>query len=522
MKEIDIFDFNDDDINNIVYSVPVKLIIRTASFEDAKRRLTISKTRSTISFQNVTFNNEVSINVDDGIDQEISISFHNCFIDSFSSFALKSKDLSISLSGCIVKHFKSQNVDLKSIRINNCFGTFFLSQLKYCFISYTEENIFVRDWYRKSPIEEILSYKTNFYLSEIENINIYGSEIDDERREELLKQHKNFYPDNNPRNKKIIIKKLLTDIEKAMLNLNVSLTYQVPGVHKNTSLRNLPLNSISITGRSEGEISIENCKIDSVYIRNFSPKGFFTLYNIETRGLSKGKFEVNNSNLDNTWFNSVKLNQYFIVFFKSSFINTKFYSTIFPSTKELLSNSLSSIENIHYPNKKSEERAYNRDMYELFLELKQAFEKRGNIFESQKMKAVAQDFLYKVESNNLLKSDFWNNKFILLLNRISNFHGVSLRNAFLWIIGFILLFHWLNVLSYKSYYLTFNSWEEMYNIFNYTKRYVFVLANPVHRVSSLAPADEITGYTYLISFSSRLVVGYLYYQFIAAFRRFGK
>lgn len=522
MKEIDIFNYNNDDIKDVVYSVPVKLIIRQTSFEDALRLRTISSTRSTISFQNITFNSEVSINVDEGIDHEISISFHNCFIDSFSSFALVSKDLTISLSGCIVKHFKSQDVDLRSIRINNCFGTFFLSKMKYCFISYTEENIFVRDWYEKSPIEDILSFKTNFYLTEIENINIYGSEIDSERRTELLKHHKSFYPDNNPLHNKVVLKKLLTDKEKSLLNINVSLTFELPTIHKSSSIRNLPLNSISLTGRSEGEISVENCKINDVYIRNFSSKGDFTLYNLATRGIKKGKFEVHNSNLDNTWFNSVELNRYFIVFFKSSFVNTKFSSTIFPTTKELLDSSLSSVENIHYPDKKSDKRAYNRDMYELFLELKQAFEKRGNFFEAQKMKAVAHDFLNKITSSNAGKSEFWNSTFILGLNKISNFHGVSVRNAFLLIIASFFLFHWLNVLSFESYHFSLKSADEMWKIFKKTFKYIFVIANPAHKVSSLAPEGEITAYTYAVSFFSRIAVGYLYYQFIAAFRRFGK
>lgn len=522
MKEIDVFNYSDAEVENCSYNVPVKLVIRKTSYETAKKALKIHKNRSTIAFQNVAFNSEVSINVDEGIDQDISISFHNCFVDSFSSFALESENVSLSFGGCIVKHFNAQNVPLKAVQFNNCFGTFFLVNLKSCNISYTEENIFIRDWYKKAPLDQILSHKTSFYITNVENINVYGSEIEGDRRAELLKNHKHFYLDNNPLLKKIKLKKLLTDKEKKMLNLNISLTYNPTSQHLKTSVRNLPLNAISLTGKAEGEIVIEDCKIDNVFIRDFSPKVDFTLYNIETRGFSKGKFEVHNSNLDNTWFNSVKLNQYFIVFFKSSFINTKFYSTIFPSTKELLASSLSSIENIHYPDKKSEKSEYNRDMYELFLELKQAFEKRGNVFEGQKMKAVAQDFLIKTESNNLFKSDFWNNKFILLLNRISNFHGVSVRNAFLWIIGFVLLFHWLNVLSFKSYYLTFNSWEEMWHIFNQTKRYVFALANPAHRVSSLAPAGEITGYTYAFSFLSRIVVGYLYYQFVAAFRRFGK
>ena len=523
MKEIDVFNYNDTDVINCIYNVPVKFIINKTSYENAKKQLKISKNRSTIAFENVTFNSEVSIHSDDGIDQEISISFHCSFIDSFSSFALKSDNVSLSFGSCIVKHFNAQNVPLKSIQFNNCFGNFFLVNLKSCQVSYTEENIFIRDWYKKAPLDQIISFKTNFYLTNVEKVNIYGNEVKDDRRLTLLKHHKHFYLDDNPLVKKPRLRMLLTDEEKLKLNLNISLTYDTQSNHLKTTIKNLLLNSIQLTGKTNGEIVIEDCKIDNVFFRNFSPKEDFTLYNLETRSKIKGKFEVHNSNLDNTWFNSVKLNQYFIVFFKSSFINTKFYSTIFPSTKELLnSNSLSSIENIHYPDKKTNKSAYNRDMYELFLELKQTLEKRGNVFEAQKMKSIAHSFLNKITTSKIWKSEFWDSTLILFLNRISNFHGVSPRNSILLIIGFILLFHWLTVLSYKSYYLTFNSWEEVLGIIDNTKRYIFVLANPTHRISSLVPNGEITGYTYMVSFFSRIVVGYLYYQFIAAFRRFGK
>jgi hypothetical protein len=528
MKEIDIFNYNDADVKDCSYNVPVKLVIRKTSYEAAKKTHKIHKNRSTIGFHNVAFNSEVSLNVDEGIDQDISIDFFRCFIDSFSPFALESKNVSLYFGGCLVDNFVARDVDLKSVKFNNCFGTYFLINLKTCDISYTEENIFIREWLqllsisRFDSLDKILSYKTSFHITDVEKINFYGNEIDDERRSELLTDSNHFYLDRNPINT-LRKKMLLSKEQKLNLNLSINLTYKAEYVHQKTTVRNLMLNALSLNGKTDGELVIEDCKIDNVFIRNFSPKARFTLYNIETRGLDKGKFEVHNSNLDNTSFNAVRLNKYFIVFFKSSFINTTFYSTIFPSTKQLLnSNTLSSIENIHYPDKKSEKRSYNRDMYELFLELKQTLEKRGNVFEAQKMKAVAQDFLIKIESNNVLKSDFWNNKFILLLNRASNFHGLSVRNAFWWIIVFALFFHWLNVLSFKSYSLGFNSWDEMWGIFNQTKRYVFAIANPAHRVSSLAPVSEITGYTYAFSFLSRIVVGYLYYQFVAAFRRFGK
>jgi hypothetical protein len=572
MKEIDIFKYNSKDISNCSYDVPVKLVIRKFSYELAKKLLKIKKNQSTIYFDNVIFKKEVSLNFDEGVEEEITISFGGCFIDSFNSFAVTSKNITFTFFNCINNHFISKNKNVKAIQINNSFGTYFISNTENLRISFTENNIVARDWHNKNTSKKILSQKTRFHIEDVEKTNISGSELTKERKIELLRLQESFYPEETKvkgkyRFKRLLsdeeksvlkesfteselkktkvseylkdykifyaeepyqkwkykLKRLLTDEEKLLLDITIDLKYSAEFNHEITRVQTLPLRALSLSGKPKGEISIEDSKIDNIYIRNFSPKTDFTLYNIEPRTTEESKFEVHDSNMDNTWFNSVKLKSYFVVFHKSSFVNTKFYSTIFPPIKDLLnSNKISSVKNIHYPDQKSNKIAFNRDMYELFLELKQAFEKRGNIFEAQKMKAVAHDFLFKIEGNNFVKSDFWNNKAVLLLNRLSNFHGISIRNAIISIVMIVFLFQWLNILSFKSYVLGFNSWVEVWNIFWNTKRYMFAIANPTHRISSLAPESELTGYTYMISFLSRIFIGYVYYQFIAAFRRFGK
>lgn len=161
-------------------------------------------------------------------------------------------------------------------------------------------------------------------------------------------------------------------------------------------------------------------------------------------------------------------------------------------------------------------------MYELFLELKQTFDRRGNVYESQKMKAVSQDFLFKLSTYNPFRSSFYNDTLVLILNRLSNFHGISIRNAFLWISFTILVFYGFILVSYESHVFGFNSFEESKKIFLDNIKYLFVIANPTHRISAIATDNEITNYTYAVSFFSRIFVGYAYYQFIATFRRFGK
>lgn len=522
--EIDIFNTNPEDISNTIYNIPVKLILKKDSYRIWKNKLFINKHRATIYFENVVFNSEVSIHLDEGIDDyEISLNFRNCFIDSFRANLLESSKVRIFISNCISDNFVSDTPLLKSIDINNSFGTYFISNSNKVNISFTEDNIRVRDWYKKNSLDTIISYKTSFYLKDIKQVLFSGKQVVGERKVELLKFHKSFYFDwLSKRNDKNGLRLLLSDEQKRKLNISLDLKYTLGFGHIKTIIQNMILNSLSISGKSESEITIEDCSIENIYLRKFLPKSDFTLYNINSLN-PKGKFEVHNSNLDNTWFNSVNLNNYFVVFHKSSFINAKFSSTVFPSIKELLdSNTFSSVENIHYPDEIKNPTSFNRNMYELFLELKQAFQKRGNSFEAKKMQAVAHEFLYKIEDWRINKSDFWNNKFVLGVNRLSNFHGISIRNAFFFSFLTILLFHTLNIISFKSVEFGYQNWEDFTGIINSNIHYIFSIANPTHRISSIAPSKELTGCTYMISFFSRIFVGFSFYQFIAAFRRFGK
>lgn len=364
MKEIDIFNYDSNDVKDKIYNEPVKLVINKSSYNDDSKKVKVRKP-STISFQNVMFNSEVSVYKDDGFDDEIVVNFFNCSIDSFTDFALTSKNAHLFFGGCLILDLRLQSKRLKSVKFNNCFGTFFINNIHRVDIVYTESNIYIKDWVKSIPtkekLKELLSYKTSFHLEDIENINFFCSEIGEEKRDELAinkvlrtsGKFKNFLIDRFER-KKSRLRRYLSIEEKSYLNLNLNIGYSVDFKHKKTKVGNALLNSFSLSGKARGEVIIENCKIDNVFLRGFSPKDDFLIYNLQARLSEKGKFEINNCNLDNTRFRLVNLHQYFVVFHKSSFVNTVFYSTIFPSIDELVnSNNISSLENIHYPEKKT-------------------------------------------------------------------------------------------------------------------------------------------------------------------------
>src|SRR5690606_1454309 len=110
--------------------------------------------------------------------------------------------------------------------------------------------------------------------------------------------------------------------------------------------------------------------IDNIYIHNFTADQNFRLFQVKSYAQKSGNFEIHKSFLDETWFYGVRFDSYNIVsFYRSNLANTKFTSTVFQS-KGLDYEVFKSLKNVHYPNEKND--SYQRDQYELFLQLKMA------------------------------------------------------------------------------------------------------------------------------------------------------
>jgi hypothetical protein len=224
----------------------------------------------------------------------------------------------------VARIFKTQTGNLNLIKVNNSFGNFFIDGAAKAEICFTEENISMNDWFSnlkiKSKLNELLKYKTTFHLDNVQVANIYGRQVKQNRKITLLEENKlkfnQRYVGMFHEKRLLGVKRYLTSEEKELLNINIKISFDQAFKTKKTVIRNLFLNTIELRGRSEGSIAIENCKINEIYIKNFSPKLEFLLYNIQSF-TKRGKFEIQDSNLDNTWFNSVKLKDYFIVFNRS-------------------------------------------------------------------------------------------------------------------------------------------------------------------------------------------------------------
>lgn len=490
-----------------IYSDPVRIRIDKTSFDKASLpRIGFNS----LSFENCTFHSEVSISTEGELDKDFHVHFSGCLIDSFTSLIEEDK-LKLIFSNNVVKHFVSKS-KLSYLSISNCLGIFFIENCKNLTIGYEPDNIRYRIWKRIAAIKQnIFETKTAFYLDKNSSTTIHFE------KRNINKKLKTPYL-RGDRYQSIIDYNVLyipSDYELEKMDISFSLKFNEDIEQKETFIKNAQLRSLTLSGELKGRLNIENLIAENIFIHGLNSSGIFNFMNVKCKdSFSKsGKFEIHKSLLQNTWFYGVRFDTFSsIALYKTSLSEVKITSSVFPKVRRM-NRQIQSLQNIHQDERSSD---FYREQYDLFIELKQVFEKYGNVYEAQKMKAVAHNSLRKVQDARLI-----NDKFVLGLNRWSNYHGTSPLLAFFWFIFFLALFQTLSVLSYESIFWEWSSTNTL-QIIKENIKYITILANPVHRLSELGPSHEITTYTYLVSFVSRIVLGFLYYQFISAFRRFGR
>jgi hypothetical protein len=115
---------------------------------------------------------------------------------------------------------------------------------------------------------------------------------------------------NNIENK---IGYFLNEAEKKNFKVSLNIQYSADKEHKLTKVINRQtISIIYISGYSTGEVLVENCKIDSWYIRNFSAQLGSNFYDIKPfrKETEETKLEIHKSNLDKVWFDNVSFDGY--------------------------------------------------------------------------------------------------------------------------------------------------------------------------------------------------------------------
>ena len=488
-------------IENTDYPDDTKIVIRASDFSNVP----FQDGRITFSFIGCRFK-KLEIENTETIDfKDISIQFISCFINEINVDNIITTNFSIFFGSSILKG-RIKNENLKNVETNNCLlnNSLFLLDLKRAVVSYTEENIFPIRWKKllksvNATLENLLAEKHSFYIYDCKSIVFTVNENKTDKRGIYKIPYDSvnkigYYP---------------SDEEKQNFKVSLSVKYSADKEHNLTKIINAKLLALSLSGYSTGELLIENCNIDSWYIRNFSAQVGANFYNIKPfrKETEETKLEIHKSNLDKVWFDNVAFDDYYTIsLYRNKFGQTTLTACDFPSKYKDF-DKIQTIENIHYPDRK--DKNYFKTRYETFLQLKKQLESSGNFYEAQKFQAISHEALKKIE--NL---PYWD-RVILKINGLSNNHGLSIKEPFIGTIVLSILFY---VLYLWSLGRIFNANEIDWNLFGY----YFSFIDITHRTDFLVNKSELNGISLTIDFLNKIIVGFLIYQFIAAFRKYGK
>lgn len=493
------------EIKDKSYQKDIRIVIKASDFSTAQ----FQDNDFTFSFIRCKFKKIELENVEKILHfTEIHILFIDCFIEDIKVDNFIATDFSLYIRSSILKGIiKSKK--LTNINIGNCLliGPLFFLDLKSIRISYTEENIFPIRW-RKLLSSAALKFRSMLaqtHSFEIHNCNkvVFTFNKNNTNRRGYYRCPSSF--DDLEK-----IQYYLSEEEKRKFKVSLNIKYSADNKHELTQIINANLLNLSILGYSTGELLIENCNIDNWYIRNFSTQLGAHFYNIQPyrKNSKERKLEIHKSNLDKIWFDNVAFNDYSTIsLYRNKFgQTTRFTSCDFPKNYEDF-DKIQTVANIHYPEEKDNN--YFKIRYETFLQIKKVLEVSGNFYEAQKFQAISYEALKNIEDPP------YSDKLILKINSFSNSHGLSIKKPFIYTI-FTSIF--LYILYLWALGRMFNHNEIDWNLIGY----YFSFLDITHRIDFLANKTELNGFCLTIDYFNKIVVGFLIYQFISAFRKYEK
>ncbi|KAA3436755.1 hypothetical protein [Rufibacter hautae] len=455
------------------------------------------------SFEDLIIENQENIEF-----EEVSFHFFGCVINEINISRIQSKNISIHFASSILSGKINAN-HLKGVSFNNCLlkDSIFLINQNNIDISYTEENIFPLVWkkvLRKLRVKSFLEAvpeSQRYYIDSAKKISY--------RTNEVKRDKDGVYYDKYQRNSYYKIGYYLNPDERELLNISLSIDYTQENEDVLTKINNSYLNSLSFSGYSGGKVYVENCKVENLYIREYSSKGETTFFNVGPLGLveKENKIEIYKSNLDNTWFDDIDFTKFKIVsFYRTKFGKAVFTSCAFPNDYTSF-DKFKSLENVHYPDKKSD--SYYKNQYEIFLQLKSMLESTGNFYESQKMQAISNEALKQIKHISS-----WD-KLILWINGKSNNHGLSIKLPLMYFFSFSIILYIIYLMSLGR---MFNKNDVDLNLVGY----YFSFIDITHRVDFLANKEEFNPISLCVDFFNKIISGFFIFQFVSAFRKYGK
>jgi hypothetical protein len=437
--------------------------------------------------------------------EDVSIYFLNTFIRELEVSSITDDKISIHLASCIFSG-RISAPKLSTFQANNCLliHSLFLLNIPNIRLSYTTENIFPYWW---NQIFKRIKANFAFFTNEdqhyqIENpvkLVVTSSKKDNDKPGYYLNEH-NTSPYH--------IGYHLSVAKENLLKISLFVQYGSEG-DESTQIENVNLKSLSLTGNPNGKVAVENTNISNWYLSEFSPKTEAGFYNITPRlpAEEETKIGIHKCNLDKVWFDNV----YFEDFQRLSFYRSKFSSAVFtacsfPDSYAKFENFMP-IANIHYPDDKTKN--YDKDQYEIFLQLKKAMDATGNSYEGLKIQSVSQTALLKI------KTISGGDRFILGTSDISNEHGQSIGRPFWWFLG-------ISIFGYLLYLFALGRLFQPTAFDGNLIGYYFSFIDLTHRSDFLVDKNNINGWALAIDYIIKVLIGYLIVQFVAAFRKYAR
>ncbi|QJW89627.1 hypothetical protein HNV11_09650 [Spirosoma taeanense] len=276
---------------------------------------------------------------------------------------------------------------------------------------------------------------------------------------------------------------------------SVKIEYKIQGNKGNYTIKNLFIKSLLFLGNNNNDILLKNSKIIKLELTDFSNTGQMRLNNINhteyliIKHSSLGKAELLNLNLFNA------------------------------SHAQIIHSNLSEVVliNTNFPNNLigESEKDY-AGIREAFRQLKYAASKQADriselTYEASEMSAYTKDpFTPKSRTD----------RFILRTNQYSNNHGKDASRAFFWLLG-------LTLIMFSSIKLCQGQYLDFKEAFKTISEYLNFAFNPLHDYYKVFNIDSSHPHTIndgaiLLDTLTRLIAGYLIFQFLRAFRKYVK
>ncbi|MEX0810890.1 MAG: hypothetical protein WD048_01655 [Chitinophagales bacterium] len=496
-----------------------------------------------ISFANCVFYGKVNFYKFNSLPEIIFINFYNCIFYSEFESCLgnnwlddEKMNISIEYSNCRIRslwfdesNIKSltfsnvviqENVELSNTKnIENIFLYNTIGKLTIDGGENTKVNVRysskhlktksnTKSKFVKSKLLGLISRKTELNFNYLKSLYF---QFDKEEEKGWVKKGNTYkYFSNNK------------DLNKIDLNVNI-LIHENKNKTEFIRIKNSILSSLKIIGKSTSKIDIEDSRINKLSLYHIEISDF-KIYNLKSRKLPGSYFNSSKSILNNVWFDRVDFSSFEKVnFYRSTLSKSMFTNVTFP--KEIYA-----CPNINKPKK------LPKDEYENYRQLKYALANQADQVGALEMH---QKMFAAYDSREDLN---WEDRLVTYANKVSNNHGISIWRALrlililnIIIIPLLLPITFSNA-PYHFGWVDFTSFliaikNTSLSVFNYffseeNIKVLTIMLNPVHRVSTietiLNDSYTLSSVSYVISFLVRIINAWLIYQFVAAFRKFGK